>query len=246
MRIGLFSDIHGNREAFAACLAHAAQSGIENYVFLGDYVGYGADPGWVVDTVMPMVERGAVALLGNHDAAVLRPGRRMNPDAEAAIAWTREQLTSEQRDFLESLPLTAEEGERLFVHADASAPEAWNYVIGELDAWRSLMATKRKQTFCGHVHVPMVFRLSATGKLADFKPVTGTAIPLLPSWQWLAVIGAVGQPRDRNPAACYAVLDDVANELTYVRVPYDVDTAARKIRAAGLPLGLSLRLESGT
>src|ERR1700751_3032793 len=85
MRIALMTDVHGNREAFAACLAHAAQNGIDRYVFLGDFAGYGADPGWVIDTVRAHVERGAVALLGNHDAAVLVDDNHMNETADAAI-----------------------------------------------------------------------------------------------------------------------------------------------------------------
>src|SRR5215472_17410370 len=85
MRIALMTDVHGNREAFAACLDHAAQSGVDRYVFLGDFVGYGADPGWVIDTVMSHVERGAIALLGNHDAAVLADDDQMNAVAAAAI-----------------------------------------------------------------------------------------------------------------------------------------------------------------
>jgi diadenosine tetraphosphatase ApaH/serine/threonine PP2A family protein phosphatase len=87
--------------------------------------------------------------------------------------------------------------------------------------------------------------MSMTGKIASFEPVDRVEIPLTPRRRWLAVIGSVGQPRDNNPAACYAVLDVARGILTYIRVPYDVDTAARKIRDAGLPLGLSLRLFEG-
>ncbi len=87
--------------------------------------------------------------------------------------------------------------------------------------------------------------MAPDGRLGGFVPVPETAIPLLSQRRWLAVLGAVGQPRDRNPDACYAMLDDVRQELTYLRVPYDVETAARKVREAGLPLSLSLRLQSG-
>src|ERR1700682_3451807 len=100
MRIALMTDIHGNREALAACLDHAAQNGIDRYVFLGDYAGYGADPGWVIDTVMDQVERGAVAILGNHDAAVRTDTDDMNDSAAVAIAWPRTQLDARQRAFL--------------------------------------------------------------------------------------------------------------------------------------------------
>jgi len=245
MRIALMSDIHGNREALTACLEHAAQNGVGRYVFLGDYAGYGADPGWVIDTVMAQVQRGAVALLGNHDAAVLADDVAMNDAAAAAIAWTRTQLDDRQRAFIAGLPLTVEDDDRLYVHASAFEPGEWHYVTELYSAAKSLMATQAHATFCGHTHVPALFHVSMTGKFASFDPVARVEIPLTRQRRWLAVIGSVGQPRDRDPAACYAVLDDERDVLSYVRVPYDIDGAARKIRAAGLPAVLSARLFEG-
>jgi diadenosine tetraphosphatase ApaH/serine/threonine PP2A family protein phosphatase len=107
------------------------------------------------------------------------------------------------------------------------------------------MATRAHATFCGHTHIPALFHMSMTGKFASFDPVDRVDIPLTRQRRWLAVIGSVGQPRDRDPAACYAVLDDERNVLTYVRVAYDIETAAQKIRAAGLPAALSERLYEG-
>lgn len=245
MLIALVADIHANREALTACLAHAEQSGAGRYIFLGDYVGYGADPGWVVDRVMEHVERGAAALLGNHDQAVLSPSGRMNAVAEEAIAWTRTQLGAAQIRFLHDLPMKLEERERLFVHANPWAPADWDYVTGPAAAGRALQASHTWQTFCGHVHKPALYHMTVTGKVREFTPVSGVGIPLAPSRQWLAMIGSVGQPRDRNPAASYALLDDERSILTYMRVPYDVATAARKVRAAGLPAVLAARLEQG-
>src|SRR6187399_552592 len=117
--IAILTDIHGNREALEACLAHAERRSIARYVFLGDCVGYGADPGFVVDTVRGFVERGAIALLGNHDSAATGTRERMNDEAALAIEWTREQLDDSQREFLAGLPLAAEEDDRLYVHASA-------------------------------------------------------------------------------------------------------------------------------
>ena len=245
MLIALMSDIHANREAFSACLAHAAGYRVDRYVFLGDYVGYGADPGWAVDIVRDHVERGAVAILGNHDEAISATDVNMNEIALAAIEWTRDQLEARQREFLARLPLTVEEQDRLYVHASAWAPGAWHYVTDAYEARQSLEATARRVTFCGHVHVPEVYHLSAKAKLGAFTPVPGADIPLLKGCRWLAVIGAVGQPRDGVPAACYALLDEESDTLTYVRVPYDIDRAAAKIRAAGLPPILASRLELG-
>jgi diadenosine tetraphosphatase ApaH/serine/threonine PP2A family protein phosphatase len=245
MRIALMTDIHGNREALEACLDHAAQNGVGRYVFLGDYAGYGADPGWVIDTVQAHVGRGAAAVLGNHDAAVLTDSEDMNDAAAAAIAWTRTQLDARQRAFLAGLPLAIEEKDRLYVHASGFEPDQWHYVDELYAAAKSLMATRVHSTFCGHTHVPALFHMSMTGKFASFDPVDRVDIPLTRQRRWLAVIGSVGQPRDRDPAACYAVLDDERDLLTYVRVPYDIETAAKKIRAAGLPLSLSARLFEG-
>jgi diadenosine tetraphosphatase ApaH/serine/threonine PP2A family protein phosphatase len=245
MRVALMTDIHGNREALTACLEHAERHHVDRYVFLGDYVGYGADPAWVADTVMARVDAGAVAVLGNHDSAVTNPDERMNEVAAEAIAWTRTQLSPAQVDFLSTLPLVAEDGTRLYVHASAQSPTEWFYVTDLYSASKSLLATDAQATFCGHTHVPALFHMSMTGKFASFEPVDRVGIPLTRQRRWLAVIGAVGQPRDRNPAACYAVLDDERDVLTYFRVPYDIETAARKIRAAGLPPILAQRLFEG-
>jgi diadenosine tetraphosphatase ApaH/serine/threonine PP2A family protein phosphatase len=245
MWIGLFSDIHANREALEATLSHARGRGIGRFIFLGDYIGYGADPGFSVDTVMREVEHGAIALQGNHDAAIGSGTAGMNSIAADAIEWTRPILDATQREFLMQLPLTFEDGNRLFVHASAHAPERWEYITDVTAASRSFMATRAHATFCGHVHIPELFHLSPTGKLSGFEPVDNVEIPLLSQRRWLAVIGSVGQPRDYNPAACYGALNLERNVLVYVRVPYDNETAARKIHDAGLPDILSYRLIEG-
>jgi diadenosine tetraphosphatase ApaH/serine/threonine PP2A family protein phosphatase len=241
----LFADIHANREALDACLAHAERIAPDRYIFLGDYVGYGADPSYVLDLVQDYVARGAVALRGNHDEAVVGSTAGMNDLASAAIAWTRGELNEAQRCFLAELPLTKQEGEHLFVHANAAAPERWGYVTDRLEAARSLAATRCHSIFCGHLHVPGVYYMASNGALGEFTPVDGTPIPLLSDRRWLAVLGAVGQPRDRNPSACYALLEEHKGELTYVRVAYDVMTAAAKILDAGLPPPLAARLVKG-
>jgi len=243
--IALFSDIHANRQAFAACLAQAREAGAERIVLLGDYVGYGADPEWAVQTVMELVAQGAPAVRGNHDAAVGDSSESMNVEADIAIEWTRRQLSVAERKFLEQLPLTREEGDRLYVHADASDPIRWRYVMDPLGAERSMAATKASVTFCGHCHRPALYTMSATGKMTAFTPKTGSPIQILPGRQWLAVIGSVGQPRDGNPAAAYALFDTERRELTFCRAAYDVAEAAARIRRKGLPDWLADRLLVG-
>ena len=245
MRIALMADIHANREAFEACLAHADAREIDRLVLLGDYVGYGADPVWVVDRVMALVADGATAILGNHDHAVADDRENMNPNATLAMAWTRGQLGPAARSFLATLPTSVEDEDRLYVHADGQPPKRWLYVTDADDAARCLGANHAPVTFCGHVHVPAIFGVTATGKITNFRPVAGIPVPLLRQRRWLGVLGSVGQPRDGIAAASYAILDTQRAEITYHRVPYDIAGAAAKIRDAGLPEALAARLASG-
>ena len=245
MLLALFADVHANRQAFAACLEAARGRGAERFILLGDFVGYGADPEWSVDTVMRLVEEGALAVRGNHDNAIGTPSETMNEVAQAAIDWTRGRLGATQRAFLASLPLTREEDDRLYVHSEASNPARWRYVQSTADAARSIAATTALVTFCGHIHRPALYSMSATAKMTSFVPTSGVGVQLLTGRRWLAVLGSVGQPRDGNPAACFATYDTEKREITYCRVPYDVETAASRIRASGLPLWLADRLLQG-
>jgi len=250
MLLALFSDIHGNREAFEACLADAKAKGAGAYAFLGDLVGYGADPSFVIETVARHQAEGAIVIAGNHDVAVAQGGGDMNGYALAAIYWTRENLKPEEWDFLGALPLTASRGEVLFVHADASEPGAWIYVMGARDAERSIRASSHRVTFSGHVHRPLVaaMPIGSDGKLGPveaFLPVAGQPIRLDPARKWHVVLGSVGQPRDENPAAAYALYDDESHVLTYHRIAYDIARVAGKILAAGLPSLLANRLFAG-
>ncbi len=153
-----FADIHANRQAFAACLDYARAHGTEQFVCLGDYVGYGADPEWAVETVMGLVENGALAVRGNHDNAVGTPSESMNAEAQAAIEWTRGRLSAAQRQFLAQLPFEQWDDDRLYVHSEASNPARWRYVQNATDAARSLIATQAHVTFCGHIHRPALYR----------------------------------------------------------------------------------------
>lgn len=246
MKIALIADLHANRESVGAVMTHASTQGIDRYAFLGDFVGYGADPGWVVDLVRDHVERGAIAVMGNHDAAVVQgPLPTMIPEARQVVEWTRERLDAEQLAFLAAMPMSVTDADRLFVHANAFAPADWAYVLGRMEAVRSLQSTNARFTFCGHVHDPKLFHLTGTGKIGDFVPSDGMPIPLSEQRRWLVIPGSAGQPRDGNPAACYATFETGTSTLTYFRVPYDTESAGAKIRAAGLPQRLARRLEHG-
>lgn len=245
MLLAILSDIHANREAFEAVLAAAEAAGAARFVLLGDIVGYGADPEWCTEQAMALAERGAIVLRGNHDDAVGNPAASMNATATVALEWTRRQLGVQTRAFLAGLPLKAREGDCLFVHADASAPSDWNYVLDASDAGQHLGACEARISFCGHVHRPALYCTAPGGKVTHFCPVAATPVPLLSQRRWLAVMGAVGQPRDGNPCAAFALYDTGNAELRFLRAAYDVETAAAKIRAAGLPHSLADRLFEG-
>jgi diadenosine tetraphosphatase ApaH/serine/threonine PP2A family protein phosphatase len=251
MRIAFMADVHANREALEACLAHARAQAADRLVFLGDYVNYGADPEWVVQALVDHVEKGGIAIRGNHDAAVGERDGAMNSPAEVGLEWTRNQLGPAHRAFLAALPMTHAEEGLLCVHADAAAPARWSYVTDSEDAARSLRASTERLTLCGHVHKPALYNVpdahgaSRSSKTTAFRPVAGVPVPLLPRRRWLAVVGSVGQPRDGNPAAAYALVDTARTEITTFRVAYDIDAAAGKIRAAGLPEVLADRLKWG-
>lgn len=249
MRLAIFSDIHANREAFDACWAHAARQKPDRCVILGDVVGYGADPQYMADRVMQLAEEGAIVLKGNHDEAAAEGlSSGMNEYASAAIQWTHHALDEAARTFLRNLPFSVTDeaiADCLFVHSEASAPEEWHYVHDAVSAERSLEAVSQRVTFCGHVHVPQIYNMGAGKQARLFTPQPAEPVPLVGQRKWLAVMGATGQPRDRNPSACYAIYDSQSRELTYFRVPYDVEAAAAKIHAAGLPKMLAARLFIG-
>ncbi len=246
MRIALLTDLHANREALDACLAHARQQGADRYAFTGDLVGYGGDPARVLDTVMEHAARGAIVVKGNHDEATARgPRPAMHAEAREVIAWTRGQLRDEQLAWLDALPLTGELGSMMFVHASAHEPQRWEYVTGLAGAERSLRASHSRMVFSGHVHAPALYRRADDGRMGAHAPVAGARVRIEPQHQYLVIPGSVGQPRDGNCAACYALYDDGSRELTYFRVAYDHGAAARRVIAEGLPMVFAMRLVEG-
>ena len=209
-------------------------------------MGYGADPVAVLDLIQHYAADGAVVVLGNHDAAVIGGAAySFNSAAQSAIVWTQGQLGDRQRAFLAGLPLVVRDDDILFVHASAVAPERWIYVTGPTEAEQSIRAAGAGIVFCGHVHEQRIYYVGAAGRPMPFRPVSGTPIPTGKHRQWLAIVGSAGQPRDRNNSACYALADLERARLTFFRVPYDYRSAAQKIRSAGLPDRLALRLERG-
>jgi diadenosine tetraphosphatase ApaH/serine/threonine PP2A family protein phosphatase len=141
--------------------------------------------------------------------------------------------------------MLVEDSDRLFVHSEASSPQRWHYVRSTVDAAKSLIATPAHVTFCGHIHRPALYSMSVTAKMTSFVPKTDVPVQLLRGRQWLAVLGSVGQPRDGDPSAAFVLFDTESCQITYCRAPYDIGTAADRIRDNGLPHRLADRLLEG-
>ena len=235
----LLADVHSNLEALEACLRHASTHGAQRFAFLGDFVGYGADPAAVVDVVAGYAARGAVVVKGNHEAVI------GNGSREEVAVWTRNALSAAHKAFLAALPLCVRDDDICFVHSKANEPQKWEYIDTASAARESIDAASTTYTFAGHLHQQILYFKTMAGKIAPFRPTPGSAVPVPSHRSWMAIVGAVGQPRDGNPAAGYALFDSTNETMTFYRVPYDHLTAAAKIRRAGLPEWLAYRVENG-
>ena len=208
---------------------------------LGDTVGYGADPLACIETV---AARAQTVIGGNHEWAVA--GRLdlgwFNRHARAAAEWTRERLDDDHRAWLGSLPLAAEIGDATLVHASPAQPEEWDYVVSAEDGFAALGACLTRWCFIGHSHRPGVWSVGSAG--AEHRP-GGGAVVREQGRRYLVNVGSVGQPRDRDARAAYAVWDVERGQVEIRRVAYDVAGARRKIEAAGLPRFLADRLAAG-
>jgi len=245
MKIALLSDIHGNQQALQACLADAAHQGVDRYAFLGDLAGYGADPHRVIETVQEYVARGAVAVRGNHDQACYGDASYLNEMARTAIDYGKTVLQAAHLEFLKSLPLIIRDATCCFVHASAASPQKYPYVDSPAAAQQCAVAAELPHTFCGHVHEQRLYFAAQPGQMRLFRPTAGIAVPLPAHRQWVSLIGSVGQPRDNNPSAAYALFDSARPSITFCRVPYDHRAAAARIREVGLPESIAMRVESG-
>jgi diadenosine tetraphosphatase ApaH/serine/threonine PP2A family protein phosphatase len=236
----LLSDIHANLEALQAVLAAVDARKPGRILCLGDVVGYGASPNECLDLVRSRCE---VVLLGNHDAASSGgpEAARFNVYARTAAEWTARTLTRDNREYLQKLPLTAPCESFFCVHASPATPRDWEYLLDRFDAEPQFAYFTEPVCFIGHTHQPAVFQADPDGTRS--LPV-GT-LRLDPARRYIVNVGSVGQPRDRDPRACFVVLHEGSGELEYVRVPYDIEGAQAKIRAAHLPEVLAARLATG-
>jgi diadenosine tetraphosphatase ApaH/serine/threonine PP2A family protein phosphatase len=241
MRYAVLGDIHANLEALQAVLAHIKGQDVDELVCTGDVVGYGADPAACLELVSDACR---YVVQGNHDemAASDDHPHNFNAWAEEAVLWTRRQLTADKRLWLNALPLTTRpEPDLLLVHGSPASPERWYYLELLVYAREAFGAAADAVCFFGHTHRPWLYRLQDNAIAGEHLEVCD----LDPQARYLFNPGSVGQPRDRDPRAAYAVYDTEARRVELHRVAYDVDTAMKKIRDAGLPGYLASRLGSG-
>jgi diadenosine tetraphosphatase ApaH/serine/threonine PP2A family protein phosphatase len=251
MKTALLSDIHANLLAFDACLEHARAHGAQRVALLGDLVGYGAEPGAVIERAITLAAAGAPCVRGNHDDGALAPPAAAQPRGVPSARGAAAHLGERERAFLAGLPLTARIGEDvLLAHASADSPGRWHYVDDNAAAERSMDAARLidpaiRYVFHGHVPHQALYFLTPTAKLMRFAPQPGVPVPVPPHRQWLAVVGSCGQPRDGDTRAMYALFDPEGATLTFHRVPYDHMAAAAAVRASGQPAFFADRLETG-
>jgi diadenosine tetraphosphatase ApaH/serine/threonine PP2A family protein phosphatase len=241
MRYAVLSDIHGNLEALRAVLADC-RGRIDGLLCLGDLVGYGADPAACIELI---AERAQLLVAGNHEYGVtgqLSPAW-FNPYARAALEWTAATLGDDHRAWLRGLSLTARLGDATLVHASPRRPAAWEYILTAADGFAALDAFDTRLAFVGHSHQPGYWSLGADERA---RTAGAVEIGLKRGHRYIVNVGSVGQPRDRDPRATYAIWDRTARRISIRRVPYDITEARRKIVTAGLPRFLADRLQSGT
>ena len=243
MKYGIFGDIHGNYDALLAVLEAFEKERVDVLICLGDIVGYGAEPRECIKKVRDLK---CLTLAGNHDHAAIErlDVEFFNAFARQAALWTRQQLTDDDKQYLAGLGFADHHMHFATVHGSLHGPELFNYIATIFDAELSFDALDKPVLFYGHTHIPLTF--------FDTTPMTYTMeseIRVTSETKALVNVGSVGQPRDENANASYAVydLDETTGEgvVRIKRVPYDVASAAKKILAAGLPEPLAIRLELG-
>jgi predicted phosphodiesterase len=242
MRVGVVSDIHGNRQAFEAVLEAIAGSECQEMWCLGDLVGYGADPDACVELARM---HAAICLAGNHDLVVRGslPLDEFSRGAALAAQWTSETITAETRAYLQELEPSLRDEHVGLYHASPRDP-VWEYVLSPLQAEMCLDVQEHRVCLIGHSHVPLAFQRQS-GQLATGQTRDADEQLDLSTGEWLVNPGSVGQPRDGDPRAAWLELDLDAWEATYRRTDYDIGAAAAAIRAARLPASLAERLQFG-
>ena len=243
MRYGIFSDVHGNIEALDVVLDFLKGEGVDRYAFLGDAVGYGANPDEVCTKIR---ELEPVAVMGNHDAAVC--GRMSYEDyydaARHALSWCKERISPENMQWLKDMPYKVREGHVEFCHGAPVMPQAFDYLFSADQAMGVLRGgfdSLAPVTFIGHSHLTISFRISGS----SVEPIIEKQVECDEQANFIITDGSVGQPRDRDPRACCGIYDTETRLFTYHRLEYDIFSQRRKILDAGLATVFGDRLLVG-
>ncbi len=240
MRCAVLSDVHANIEALEAVLKDIEQRKIEDIIFLGDAVGYGPNPNECIDL---LGGRCKILLAGNHDWGTigLTDVTYFNIYARRALEWTMGVITDKNRKILKSLPLKKELKDKdvLLVHSTPKEPEEWHYLLTLWDAEINFNYFDNAFCFLGHSHQPFIVEKARSGELVTYKE----SAQIKGSGRYIINAGSVGQPRDGEPRACYAVIDD--KQVDIIRVPYDIVSVQNKMKKEHLPDLLIERLSAG-
>ncbi len=241
--LAIISDIHANIEALTTVYRWLDEKKVDEVICLGDVVGYGPDPNPVCDLIR---QRCKVCLLGNHDAAVIGAMATdyYQPPAKEAIYWTRTQLSEDNFRWLYALTFTHQRDETAFFHSAPFKPSGWYYVVRSQDAQHhntSLYGRLKRWNFIGHSHLTLAYAIN--GKKT--KDVTGEELAGKEDRKYLVNVGSVGQPRDRDPRLCFGLYDPNFDAFRHIRLPYDIESTARKIVDAGLDAKFARRLFVG-
>jgi predicted phosphodiesterase len=246
VRYLVLTDIHANLEALDACIADARSRGFEETLVLGDLVGYGADPNAVIARVQALAPVAIVR--GNHDkvASGIEQADGFNLVARMAAHWTLDVLTPESRSWLAGLPIGPSVVDDVVQICHGSPYDEDAYIFDELDAVRALKVATRPLCLFGHTHFPVTFELSVDAfNVLSAESGGETLVKMQKGASYLVNPGAVGQPRDGDPRAGYAIVDTVQRTFLLVRLSYPVEEAQSKVVRAGLPEVLAQRLRVG-
>ena len=241
MRIAIISDVHANLEALQAVSHDIESSNVERVFFLGDVVGYGADPNKCIKLICDLCD---IKLLGNHDyvALGLESPENFNVMAKQSIFWTRKSLNRKSIERISDFEMEATFLDYYFVHATPDNPSEWNYMLSVEDAERNFGFFSQSFCLVGHSHLPSIYCLRPDGTIERHDPESFTAEP---ECRYIINVGSVGQPRDGNKNACYLIADTDDKSFEYRRLKYDLHKAQEKMRKAQLPEFLITRLASG-
>jgi len=242
MKYAVISDIHGNLEALNAVLKDIKKRRADVIVCLGDVVGYYPDPGRCIELI---TDHANLCVAGNHDYAAIgmTDTSSFTYYALAAIEWTRERLTKDDKEYLMALPLTFEHDDLFFTHSSPAEPSKFSYVLpdNEESVFNAFKNLTHRISFIGHTHWPSILSKEADEIILH----SGSSIEIREECSYLINVGSVGQPRDYDPRSCYALYDTKKKTLSLRRIKYNYRVTQKKIRENNLPAFLAERLEKG-